>query len=82
MGELDIICKENDVWVCVEVKFRRHPEHGHPLEIVNQKKLNRMIAAFNLFLMDNGMNPAHTPIRFDIVAINNDELIWLKNVTV
>lgn len=80
-GELDIICKDADTWVCIEVKFRRRSQHGHPLETVTPTKLNRMITAFNLFLMDNDLNPAHTSIRFDIVAFNNDELTWLKNVT-
>ena len=81
VGELDLICKDANTWVCVEVKFRRRDHYGHPLEMVTPTKLKRMIAAFNVFLMDNGLNPAHTSIRFDIVAFNNDELTWLKNVT-
>lgn len=81
VGELDIICKDADTWVCVEVKYRRRKDHGHPLETVTPTKLKRMIAAFSLFLMDNKLNPAHTPIRFDIVAFDDGELIWLKNVT-
>ena len=81
VGELDIICNDGDTWVCVEVKLRRKIDHGHPVETINNKKLHRMIAAFNLYLMDNGKNPAHTPMRFDIIAIHNGELTWLKNVT-
>jgi putative endonuclease len=81
MGELDIICRDKETWVCVEVKYRKNSAHGHPLEAVNHTKLTRMIAAFNLYLLDNKLNPAHTPMRFDIVAFDNDELIWLKNVT-
>lgn len=81
IGELDIIAKDSNVWVCVEVKLRRNTDHGHPLETINRRKLSRMIAAFNLYLMDNKLNPAHTPMRFDIIAIHNDELTWLKNVS-
>ena len=81
VGELDIICRDGDMWICVEVKYRRYSDHGHPIETVNPVKLKRMIAAFTLYLLDNKQNPAHTPMRFDIVAIDNDELIWLKNVT-
>jgi len=32
--------------------------------------------------MDNNLNPAHTSIRFDIVAIDENELTWLRNVTI
>ena len=81
-GELDLICRQNETWVCVEVKYRSKHDHGHALEMVNPRKINRMIAAFNLYLMDNHLNPAHTDVRIDVVAMNETELTWLRNVTV
>ncbi|RPJ67887.1 YraN family protein [Alteromonas sediminis] len=81
-GELDIICRHGPCWVCVEVKYRGNRDHGHPLETVNPRKLQRMIATFNLYLIDNNLNPAHTDIRFDIIAIDENELTWLRNVTI
>lgn len=82
MGEVDIICKDGDCWVCVEVKYRQRDSHGHALETVNTKKLSRVIAAFTHYLLDNKLNPASTPTRIDIIAFENNELIWLKNVTI
>lgn len=82
MGELDIICRDKAYWVCVEVKYRDNHAHGHPLEAVTATKLRRMTAAFNLYLLDNGLNPAHIDMRFDVIAIDENELTWLTNVTV
>ena len=66
--------------VCVEVKYRKRNQFGSALEFVTAKKLQRIQAAFGFYLLDNGMNPASTPLRIDVIAIDGSNLQWLKNV--
>ena len=79
-GELDIVMQDGSTIVCVEVKYRRRNQFGSALEFVTAKKLQRIQAAFDFYLLDNGLNPASTSLRIDVVAIDGDNLQWLKNV--
>ncbi|MEC7133048.1 MAG: YraN family protein, partial [Pseudomonadota bacterium] len=77
---LDIVTQDGSTIVCVEIKYRRRNQFGSALEFVTAKKLQRIQAAFDFYLLDNGLNPASTSLRIDVVAIDGDNLQWLKNV--
>lgn len=79
-GELDIVMQDGDTVVCIEVKYRKHQQYGHAAEFVTAKKLQRIQAAFTHYLLDNNLNPASTPLRIDVIAIDGSDLQWLKNV--
>ena len=67
MGELDLIARDRDVIVFVEVKTRRSDSAGHPVEAITpakQKKLTQLALAF-LKLHDLLEHSA----RFDVVTI-------------
>ncbi|WP_250207240.1 YraN family protein [Alteromonas oceanisediminis] len=81
MGEIDLIMREQNCWVFVEVKFRQQSDHGRAAEFYNAAKQRKLLNAVRLFLLDNQLNEHHTPIRIDVVAIDDDELEWIKNVT-
>ncbi|MBB66427.1 MAG: RNA polymerase subunit sigma-54, partial [Rickettsiales bacterium] len=49
-------------------------------EFVTMKKLQRIQAAFAFYLLDNKLNPASTPLRIDVIAIDGSDLQWLKNI--
>ena len=63
-GEVDLICRDGDVVVFVEVKARRR---GHPAEAVDRRKQQRLTLAALHFLKRHGL--LETRARFDIVAI-------------
>ncbi|WP_394221513.1 YraN family protein [Alteromonas gracilis] len=79
-GELDIVMQDGNTVVCIEVKYRKRNQFGSALEFVTAKKLQRIQAAFDFYLLDNGINPASTSLRIDVIAIDGSELQWLKNV--
>jgi putative endonuclease len=63
-GELDLVAREGDVTVFVEVKARRH---GDPAEAVTLEKQRRLTLAALHYLKRHGLLEARS--RFDVVAI-------------
>lgn len=66
-GEIDIICKDREVLVFVEVKTRSSADFGHPLEAVTRRK-QRQISVTALDYL-NRHNLVGEPARFDVVGV-------------
>ena len=66
-GEVDIIAKEADTLVFVEVKTRRSGRFGTPAEAVNEKKRRRICAAALQYVSENAAGDM--PARFDVVEV-------------
>ena len=66
-GELDLIAREGDTVVFVEVKLRRGHDSAVSLEAVNWKKRLDMSRAATRWLQDHGLTDR--PVRFDVVGI-------------
>lgn len=64
--EIDIIAKDGDELVIVEVKARQTDEYGDPDIAVTKKKQRMLIAAANAYIQKNGLD---IETRFDIVSI-------------
>ena len=79
-SEIDLIMKEQQTWVCVEVKYRQQDSHGHAAETISPAKIHRMGTAFQRYLSDNGINSNMVPMRLDAVVIDGDTINWLKNI--
>lgn len=80
-GEIDLILKEHQTWVFVEVKYRAQQNFGTPTEQYTVTKQRRLHNAVRLFLLDNQLNEFHTPIRIDVVGVSDTTIEWIKNVT-
>ena len=66
-GEIDIVCRDNDTLVFVEVKTRAHEDFGRPVEAVDrekQKRISRGALAW-LRMLDN----PDILFRFDVVEV-------------
>lgn len=74
--EVDIIAKDQDVLVFVEVKSRSKSSFGKPSDFVDAKKQQNLIQAADAYIEQSGFEGE---IRFDIVSVyletNNIELI-------
>ena len=64
--EIDIIAKEGDDLVIVEVKARQSDEYGEPDIAVTKRKQRMLIAAANAYILRNNLDMS---TRFDIVSI-------------
>ena len=66
-GEADIIARDDDAVVFVEVKTRSSCDCGMPAEAVDEAKRDRYERIAALFLQ--GYDVVDVPVRFDIVSI-------------
>ena len=67
LAEIDIIAKDKDTIVFVEVKTRSNLKFGHPFEAINKTKLQHIFQA-GLFYLQN-TKEKYKNYRIDIVAI-------------
>ena len=68
--ELDIVAKEQDLIVFVEVKTRSNSRFGHPEENVDWKKQMALSKAAGAFLHEHALG---NEIRFDVIAITDED---------
>jgi putative endonuclease len=66
-GEIDIVARDGDTLVFVEVKARRSHAFGSAVGAVDARKRARIRAVAEDYLQ---FFPAHAKVRFDIVAID------------
>ncbi len=75
-GEIDLICRERDgTLVFVEVRARGSASHGGAAASVGAAKRASLVFAAQRFIASL---PAVPPCRFDVVAIDGDDLQWIK----
>jgi putative endonuclease len=80
VGEIDLIFKDAEQWVFVEVKYRQNDSHGHAAEMFTTAKKRKLTRAIMCYLQSLDLNCHHTPMRIDLVAIDGDKINWIKNV--
>ena len=68
-GEIDLVAKDGEEFVMVEVKARHDSTFGYPEESVTQSKLRKIAAVAEAFMSDYPRNLW----RIDVVAIEYGE---------
>lgn len=68
LGEIDLIMREAQMLVFVEVRFRRSERFGSAAETVNRRKQRRLIHTAQLYLNLQRFSQRN-PCRFDILGI-------------
>jgi putative endonuclease len=66
VGEIDIIARDGNTIVFVEVKTRTNNSFGYPFEAVNKKKRQKLK---NLALLYLKSQVKESPVRFDVLSI-------------
>ena len=69
LGEIDLVMRDTDTLVFVEVRRRRSRAFGGGLDSVDARKRARIVAAAEHYLMVNRIGDDR-PCRFDVVAID------------
>jgi putative endonuclease len=76
-GEIDLVMRDGDTLVFVEVRQRISMAHGGAAASITPAKIRRLVRAAQFYLMRFAEPP---PCRFDVVAIDAGQLEWLRNV--
>jgi putative endonuclease len=76
-GEIDLVMRERDTLVFVEVRQRADRKHGGAAASITPAKVRRLVRAAQYYLL---RLPSTPPCRFDVVAFDGDQLDWLRNV--
>lgn len=76
--EIDIIARDKEYLVFIEVKYRKDNIKGTPLDAVNYLKRKNIIRAARYYIHKNyyGMDVA---VRFDVVSIEGDNIVLIKD---
>lgn len=78
MGEIDLVAKDGEYLVFVEVKYRSSGRAGSPLEAVDNRKQRVISKVASYYCLTHGHGEGR-PCRFDVVAINGEEYTLIKN---
>ena len=77
-GEIDIIARDGEYLVFVEVKYRRDERQGSPAEAVDYRKQQHIRRVAEYYLYKNRVSEA-MPCRFDVVAILGDRITLIRD---
>ena len=66
-GEIDLVCRERDCWVFVEVKCRRLDWGDAPAAAVSWHKQRRIIRLAQHYMKSKGLRDVRC--RFDVVSV-------------
>ncbi len=76
-GEIDIIAKDGERVIFVEVKVRNSIRHGYPREAVTKEKQQTIRRVAECYLKKKRALNRYT--RFDVIEILGDKITHLKN---
>ena len=75
-GEIDLIMRDGDTLVFVEVRYRRNRDYGGAAASVDRNKIRKIVKTGLHYLQHHRLD---TACRFDVVAINGDsEPQWIR----
>ncbi|MGE5350826.1 MAG: YraN family protein [Acidobacteriota bacterium] len=66
-GEIDIVARDGETLVFVEVKYRQNLEYGLPEYSITPQKIKQLRKMARCYLFEKNID--ETAVRFDVVAI-------------
>ena len=79
-GELDLIMRDGEHLVFVEVRSRRYVRYGTPAESVTRAKQQKLLRAAAFYLQRQHLD---LPCRFDVVAVlqpgGEPQIEWIRD---
>lgn len=79
-GEIDLIMQDQDQYVFIEVRYRKNPYYGDPLESVTSSKKAKIIKAATIYLLQQELYDK-VVCRFDVISVvaNQSKISWIKD---
>lgn len=81
-GEIDLVMRDKDTTVFVEVRYRKRSDVVDPLSSIDLRKQQKLIRTARAYLQQQ-RDSALSPARFDVIAITEygaqPKIQWIKN---
>ena len=84
-GEIDLIFKDKEIFVFVEVRYRKNHQYGYAFETVTKQKQQKIITAARHYLHQHKLTESVSS-RFDVIGIEDEnengkqqKIDWIKN---
>jgi len=77
-GELDIVARDRDTLVIVEVRARRSADFGEAVETIGSSKRASLIRTTRVYLSARALD--HLPVRFDVITFSGEQLETVRLV--
>lgn len=77
-AEIDIVAREGDYLVFVEVKYRRDGKCGGSRYAVSESKMKRIVQGAGYYLYRERIAP-DTAVRFDVIAVEGGKIFHYIN---
>ena len=78
-GEIDLIMKDGQVIVFIEVRFRQSSRFGGAAASVTLAKQHKLLQTAHLWLARHNGSFDTVDCRFDVVAFTGNEVEWIKD---
>ena len=78
-GEIDLIMKDGQTIVFVEVRYRQSSRFGGAAASVTLAKQQKLLQTAHLWLARHNGSFETVDCRFDVVAFTGNAIDWLKN---
>ena len=78
-GEIDLIMKDGQTIVFVEVRYRQSSRFGGAAASVTLAKQQKLLQTAHLWLARHNGSFDTVDWRFDVIAFTGNEIEWLKN---
>ena len=77
IGEIDLIAREGETIVFVEVKARENTAFGQPIEAITPYKVRKIVLTAQQYLVSKRL--LDHDVRFDVIEVLCGEVIHTKN---
>ena len=77
-GEIDLIGYDGEYLVFFEVKYRKAASKGSASEAVDSRKQKKICRVSDYYRMIHNC-PSDTAIRYDVIAIDGEQVNWIRN---
>lgn len=76
-GEIDLVMRDGETLVFVEVRLRSNPRYGGAAASVDYHKQKKLVSTAEHYLQTSGFDG---PARFDVIAMSGANTIdWIQN---
>ena len=81
-GEIDIIAKDDDIFIFVEVKTKTSNLFGQPEEMVGSKKKAKLVKLAKAYLQEKSLSSEAKNFQIDIISVmmEKDKALRIKHI--